>query len=251
MRRWTDVGVSAALVASGQLEVWWTGAAGGGWPAALTTAGAALVLLGRRRAPVATAVGVVVCQALCGLWATPDAVTFGVISVLAWYAVGRWAKPRQAHVALAAMCLVAIGMITPRDTPVDWVNQYLSVALTGFVVPWLVGFVVRLRSDAADRRDAHEVLQHPAPAPAPDVPPKTGPDVSSLSPREVEVFGLLARGATNTEIAEELVLSIYTVKAHVASILAKLGLRDRVQVVVYAHQPEAIQRPRLGTQGPP
>jgi DNA-binding CsgD family transcriptional regulator len=247
MPRWKDVGVSAALVALGQLEVWWRGAAGGGWPAAVTTAAAALLLLARRRAPVRTAVGVVASQAVCGLWATPDAVTFGVISVLAWYAVGRWANPRQAHLALAAMCLLAIGMITPRDTPVEWVNQYLSVALAGFVVPWLVGFVVRLRSDAADRRDARQVLAHPAQG----VLPRTAPDISALSPREVEVFGLLARGATNTEIAEELVLSIYTVKAHVASILAKLGLRDRVQVVVYAHQPEAIQRPRLGTQGSP
>ena len=48
------------------------------------------------------------------------------------------------------------------------------------------------------------------------------------------MYDLLVRGATNAEIATELFLSIYTVKAHVASILAKLGMRDRVQVAVFA-----------------
>jgi len=55
-----------------------------------------------------------------------------------------------------------------------------------------------------------------------------------LTPREIEVLGLLAEGLTNQEIAERLVVSPTTVKTHVQNILQKMGVSDRTQAAVYA-----------------
>jgi DNA-binding NarL/FixJ family response regulator len=90
------------------------------------------------------------------------------------------------------------------------------------------------------------LIEHFAAAPGGPLPRPAALD--ELTPRELEVLGLVARGHSNAELAELLVLSEKTVKTHVSRILMKLGLRDRVQAVVFAYEAGVVQAgtPRPG-----
>jgi DNA-binding NarL/FixJ family response regulator len=71
--------------------------------------------------------------------------------------------------------------------------------------------------------------------------PQPPAGLDELTARELEIFGLVARGLSNAEIADQLVVSSTTIKTHVARVLIKLGLRDRVQAVVLAYESGVIR----------
>jgi DNA-binding NarL/FixJ family response regulator len=84
---------------------------------------------------------------------------------------------------------------------------------------------------AVTRAVIEEFARRPV-APAANQPPA----LTELTPRERGVLDLLARGLSNPEICRQLVISEATAKTHVAHILQKLDLRDRVQAVIYAYE---------------
>jgi DNA-binding NarL/FixJ family response regulator len=86
-----------------------------------------------------------------------------------------------------------------------------------------------LLAPAITRKVVEEFVSSPPRPARPDA-------LDDLTPREREVLDLLARGLSNPEICAQLVISDATAKTHVARILQKLGLRDRVQVVIYAYE---------------
>jgi DNA-binding NarL/FixJ family response regulator len=88
-----------------------------------------------------------------------------------------------------------------------------------------------LLAPAVTRAVIEEFARHPVAA-----TPATPAAVAELTPREREVLDLLARGLSNPEICERLIISEATAKTHVAHILQKLDLRDRVQTVIYAYE---------------
>jgi DNA-binding NarL/FixJ family response regulator len=87
-----------------------------------------------------------------------------------------------------------------------------------------------LLAPAITRRLIEDFCRGPAPGAA------AANAAGRLSERELGVVRLVAEGLSNTEIAARLYLSEATVKSHIAHILAKLGLRDRVQVAVFAYE---------------
>jgi DNA-binding NarL/FixJ family response regulator len=93
----------------------------------------------------------------------------------------------------------------------------------------------RVLSPAITRRVIEQFVQHRPP------PTGTPPELAELTPREIEITRLVAQGLSNADIADQLVLSIGTVKSHVAHVLDKLDLRDRVQIVVLAYDCGLIQ----------
>jgi len=123
----------------------------------------------------------------------------------------------------------------------EYVYEALRAGASGFMLKdappeeLLAAIQVVARGDAliapAVTRSVIEEFVRRSPSPAPEPPA-----LADLAAREREVLELLARGLTNAEIAKRLVVSDGTVKTHVAHVLAKLAVRDRVQAVILAYE---------------
>jgi DNA-binding NarL/FixJ family response regulator/class 3 adenylate cyclase len=113
-----------------------------------------------------------------------------------------------------------------KDTPADRLLDAVRVAASGDA----------LLAPSITRR---LIERFTATAGGAGAPP---PELAELTDRELEVLRLIARGLSNAEIAAELVLTENTVKTHVAHVLSKLGLRDRVQAVVLAYESGLVER---------
>jgi DNA-binding CsgD family transcriptional regulator len=129
--------------------------------------------------------------------------------------------------------------LPPREGP--GVPPVFGISLTGAVLAVSAGET--LLAPAITRR----LIEHFCNGPAPGTP--VAGAAGGLSERELGVVLLVAQGLSNAEIAAGLYLSEATDKSHVARILAKLGLRDRVQVAVYAYE-HGIVRPGRGAPSP-
>jgi len=123
----------------------------------------------------------------------------------------------------------------------DYVYEALRVGASGFLLKSAPAetLVHAIRTVAAgdallDPAVTRRVIEQFGRLPVPAAPAPA--ELDWLTDREREVLGQLARGLSNAEIASALFVSDATVKTHVARILAKLGLRDRVQAVVYAYE---------------
>ena len=94
-------------------------------------------------------------------------------------------------------------------------------------------FFITLKPFSERTSSAQQIITRLRPKPD-GTPPATA--LAALTPRETQVLRLVAEGLSNTEIAGRLVVAEATIKTHVGRILAKLGLRDRVQAVVLAYE---------------
>jgi DNA-binding NarL/FixJ family response regulator len=108
-----------------------------------------------------------------------------------------------------------------KDTPPEQLVDAIHVVANGDA----------LLSPVITRRVIEEFVRRP-----PDSVRKPAPELQELTARELEILRYIARGLSNAEIAKEAYVSETTVKTHVAHILLKLRLRDRVQAVVFAYE---------------
>ncbi len=114
-----------------------------------------------------------------------------------------------------------------KDTPPEQLVEAIHVVARGDA----------LLAPSITRRIIEEFVRRP-----PDSVRKPAQGLDELTPRELEMLRYMARGLSNAEIAEEAFVSETTVKTHVARVLMKLHLRDRVQAVVFAYENGVVAR---------
>jgi DNA-binding NarL/FixJ family response regulator len=118
-----------------------------------------------------------------------------------------------------ALSAGASGFLLKRTAPEDLISAIHTIAAGD-----------SLLSPSVTSRVIERMAQQPAPDAERDA------RLDELTPRELEVLELVARGLSNAEIAAELVVEESTVKTHVKRVLGKLGARDRVQAVIFAYE---------------
>ena len=132
--------------------------------------------------------------------------------------------------AFEALRAGASGFLLKDARPDELVSAIRAVAAGDAVVsPRVTRRLLEMYATRLPRADALD----PAPG---------DPRLVDLTPREVDVLRAVARGMSNVEIADELVVAEATVKTHVGRILAKLGARDRVQAVIIAYEAGLVGR---------
>jgi DNA-binding CsgD family transcriptional regulator len=225
-----DAALAGALLVVSQIEVWGFGRLGGTAAAAVLAGAAALLMPWRTRHPLPLAVAectlmTLAAQVSLARNVQPLSATFIVALAIIWFTLGQLVDRVRATLGLGFGAAFGLLATSPFR-----INIYLAIVLTNFAVPWLLGSLAWIRRESAAE---HERLQsaearHVALV---SVDPSA---LSQLTPREAEVLKLMVEGLSNSEMATRLFVSLTTVKSHVASILRKLGVRDRTQAVVVA-----------------
>lgn len=133
---------------------------------------------------------------------------------------------------------IAVVVITTFDLD-EYVHAALKAGARGFLLkdagPQLLAQAIRAAA-SGDALIAPSVTARLLATFADTGGPAPAQPREPLTDREEEVLATLARGRTNTEIAEELYISLSTVKTHVASLMDKLGARNRVEIAIWAHE---------------
>ena len=262
-RRWSgDRLIALALTLTSQLEIWAPDLMPGIGDSAdhrgllsVTTIAITIPLALRRTAPLLVLVTGLGASALQQIIAAPNEGLSTLVALLiSSYTVAALERPRW--VAVSGIAIISGSALIGEDLAdrVFIVIVLGAAWLTGLIVGQRSGEISRLTDDnrnlaerlAAAASQLREAETHEHDPPSRADPPE---NLAALTARELDVVRVIATGMSNAEIAAELVISEWTVKTHVASVLRKLGLRDRAQVVVAAYESRLVE-PR-GSAGSP
>lgn len=156
----------------------------------------------------------------------------GLVVLVAGTLIAGLALPARWSLPVGAVAVLVLALVLGSVAGV-----ILAVGMIGLSLA--AGVLIRERVDQGGSA--------PGPAePAPSGPSGEWTNPDELTPREVEVLGLIAAGCSNQDIADQLHISMATVKTHVNRVFAKTGVRDRAQAVVYAYDHGLTASPPQG-----